>query len=440
MNWKLPFDIPLVVPTMGLPGWFFDTLGIIVFVVHIAFIYTLIGASTASVLYNITGVFKKSKTDDLLAYKMTNPTTISENMGALWGVAPLLVISVLYTGFFYTAILKVSPHILHIIYGNIFAFLLSYAYKFSWHSLHHHKGFHIAIGLVAVLTFYTLPPVFMSMTNLYLQPETFATVQNIWDMMLTPLTGFRLINFFLTAFSFTGIVMIYLGVKWVKAGGEDAEAGRLAIDQGKKWFMWAAPVNIAILPLVFFAFSPRISEAYIHTPFVFAPFAASVVLTILFFFLLKRFGNDEMNLGDATKALVLMLVAVLLMATARHGIRVVSFEEPLKLQGEATEKYMTDVITEYKAHKEAMKNAPAVVLDPAVSLADSKGCLACHSVDTALVGPSYKEVAAKGESAEVLTASLKNGSTGKWGETPMPPQTVTDQEAKTLVEWVLKQK
>lgn len=85
MNWKLPFDIPLVVPTMGLPGWFFDTLGIIVFVVHIAFIYTLIGASTASVLYNIFGVFKKSKTNDLLAYKMTNPTTISENMGALWG-------------------------------------------------------------------------------------------------------------------------------------------------------------------------------------------------------------------------------------------------------------------------------------------------------------------------------------------------------------------
>jgi cytochrome c len=440
MNWKLPFDIPLVVPTMGLPGWFFDTLGIIVFVVHIAFIYTLIGASTASVLYNITGVFKKSKTDDALAYKMTNPTTISENMGALWGVAPLLVISVLYTGFFYTAILKVSPHILHIIYGNIFAFLLSYAYKFSWHSLHHHKGFHIAIGMVAVLTFYTLPPVFMSMSNLYLQPETFATVNNIWDIMLTPLTGFRLLNFFLTAFSFTGIVMIYLGVKWMKNGGEDAEAGRLAVDQGKKWFMWSAPVNIAVLPLVFFAFSPRISEAYIHTPFVFLPFAASAVLTVLFFFLLKRFGNEEMNLSDATKAVVLMIVAVVLMATARHGIRVVSFEEPLKLQAEATEKYMTDVITEYKAYKEEMKNAPQVVLDPAVSLADSKGCLACHSVDVALVGPAYKEVAAKGQSADVLTASLKNGSTGKWGETPMPPQTLTDEEAKTLVEWVLKQK
>lgn len=53
-----------------------------------------------------------------------------------------------------------------------------------------------------------------------------------------------------------------------------------------------------------------------------------------------------------------------------------------------------------------------------------------------LAHPSYKEVAAKGESAEVLTASIKNGSKGKWGETPMPAQTLTDEEAK-LVEWVL---
>ena len=440
MNWKLPFDIPLVIPTLGLPGWFFDALGVIVFVVHIAFIYTLIGAATASVLYNIIGVFKKSETNDALAYKMTNPTTISENMGALWGVAPLLVISVLYTGFFYTAILKVSPHILHIIYGNIFAFLLSYAYKFSWHSLHNHKGFHISIGLVAVLTFYTLPPVFMSMANLYLQPELFATVNNIWDIMLTPLTFFRLINFFLTAFSFTGIVMIYLGVKWVKEGGEDVAVGRLAIDQGKKWFMWAAPVNIAVLPLVFFAFSTRISEAYIHTPFVFLPFLASAVLLIIFFFLLKRFGNEEMNSSDATKVMVLMIVAVALMATARHGIRVVSFEEPLKLQAAATKEYMTNVITEYNVYKEEMKHAPTVVLDPALSLADSKGCLACHSVDTKLVGPAYKDVAAKGESLDILMKSVKNGSQGKWGDTPMPPQTVTDEESKTLVTWILKQK
>lgn len=56
MNWKLPFDIPLITPTLGLPLEFFSILGIIVFVVHICFIYMLIGASTASVIYNIMGV------------------------------------------------------------------------------------------------------------------------------------------------------------------------------------------------------------------------------------------------------------------------------------------------------------------------------------------------------------------------------------------------
>ncbi len=440
MNWKLPFDIPLVIPTLGLPGWFFDALGVIVFIVHISFIYVLIGASTASVLYNIVGVFKKSKAYDEFAYRMTNPTTVSENMGALWGVAPLLTISVLYTGFFYTAILKVSPHILHIIYGNIFAFLLSYAYKYSWHTIHHHKGFHIAIGLVAVLTFYTLPPVFMSMSNLYLQPETFATVNNIWDIMLTPLTGFRLLNFFLTAFSVTGVVMIWFGAKWLENKKEDEEVAKIAISQGKKWFLFAAPVNIAILPLVFFAFSPRVAEALLSTPFIFLPFIASVVLTILFFYLLRRFNQEHMSMSEAKNAALLVFVAVALMATTRHGIRVVSFEEPLALQAKATEEYMTNVITEYKKYKEEMKNKPAVAVDPALSLADSKGCLACHAVNEKLVGPAYKEVAAKYKSPEDIVGSIQKGSKGKWGEVEMPAQNVTPEEAKALAEWIMKQK
>ncbi len=438
MNWKLPLDIPLVTPTLGLPIELYDALGIIVFIVHIGFIYVLIGASTASVIYNIMGVFSKSKTHDDLAYRMTNPTTIAENMGALWGVAPLLIISVLYTAFFYTAIIKVSPHILHIIYGNIFAFLLSYAYKFSWHTLHEHKGFHIMIGLVAVLTFYTLPPVFMSMSNLYLQPETFSSVQDIWDIMLTPLTGFRLLNFFLTAFSFTGIFMIWYGMRMQKAG--DVEVGTFAVDQGKKWFLFAAPVNIAVLPLVFFAFSPRISEALLHTPFIALPFLASALLTVLFFYILKRWEQESFSSKEVLAAASLMLLSVALMATARHGIRVVSFEEPLRVQAEATKSYMDAAIAEYKAYKIAKNAAPkADMNDPAV-LADAKGCTACHAVDMKLVGPAFKEVAAKYDSPEPLIHSMMNGSQNTWDVVPMPAQDVSEAEALMLANWILSHK
>ncbi len=74
----------------------------------------------------------------------------------------------------------------------------------------------------------------------------------------------------------------------------------------------------------------------------------------------------------------------------------------------------------------------------------SKGCAACHSIDTKLVGPAYKDVAAKyagqADAVPTLVNSITKGSQGKWGPIPMPPNAVTADEAKTLAEWVLSQK
>lgn len=79
------------------------------------------------------------------------------------------------------------------------------------------------------------------------------------------------------------------------------------------------------------------------------------------------------------------------------------------------------------------------------ALAKKKNCLACHSVDKKVVGPSYKEVAAKykgdaSAAAKLATKVIKGGS-GSFGPAPMPanPQ-VSEAEAKTLVAWILSQK
>ena len=75
-------------------------------------------------------------------------------------------------------------------------------------------------------------------------------------------------------------------------------------------------------------------------------------------------------------------------------------------------------------------------------LAQSKNCLACHQLDKKLVGPAYKDVAAKYAGQKDIVAKLadkvQKGGTGVWGQVPMPanPQ-VTAEEAKTLVAWVL---
>ncbi|UCV15417.1 c-type cytochrome [Quatrionicoccus australiensis] len=78
------------------------------------------------------------------------------------------------------------------------------------------------------------------------------------------------------------------------------------------------------------------------------------------------------------------------------------------------------------------------------ALAKAKNCMACHAIDKKLVGPAYKEVAAKykGDKAAPakLAAKVKAGGSGVWGPTPMPPNNVTEDEAKKLVTWVLSQK
>ncbi|WP_326537220.1 c-type cytochrome [Pseudorhodoferax sp.] len=90
----------------------------------------------------------------------------------------------------------------------------------------------------------------------------------------------------------------------------------------------------------------------------------------------------------------------------------------------------------------------AVVAGPAFAnadLAQKKNCMACHAVDKKLVGPAYKEVAAKyagqKDAAAKLADKVQKGGTGVWGQVPMPanPQVSAD-EAKALVAWVLTQK
>lgn len=78
------------------------------------------------------------------------------------------------------------------------------------------------------------------------------------------------------------------------------------------------------------------------------------------------------------------------------------------------------------------------------ALAKAKNCMACHAIDKKLVGPSYKDVAAKyqgdAKAPAVLAAKVKAGGKGVWGQIPMPPNNVTPEEAAKLVAWVLAQK
>jgi len=92
----------------------------------------------------------------------------------------------------------------------------------------------------------------------------------------------------------------------------------------------------------------------------------------------------------------------------------------------------------------------AVIAGPAsgadqLALAQKSGCTACHSVDRKIVGPAFKNVAAKyrgDKGAEArLIKKVEDGGSGVWGQIPMPPNTqVKPEDVKKLVEWVLSLK
>jgi cytochrome c len=105
--------------------------------------------------------------------------------------------------------------------------------------------------------------------------------------------------------------------------------------------------------------------------------------------------------------------------------------------------------------KEVMKSLIAIgvalgaaLVSPAFAnadLAQKKNCLACHAVDKKVIGPAYKDVAAKytgqKDAADKLAQKIMKGGSGVWGAVPMPanPQ-VSDAEAKQLAAWVLSAK
>jgi cytochrome c len=102
-----------------------------------------------------------------------------------------------------------------------------------------------------------------------------------------------------------------------------------------------------------------------------------------------------------------------------------------------------------------MKLSPVIVLALASvaaapvfanqELAQKKNCMACHAVDKKVVGPAYKEVAAKyagqKDAVDKLTQKVIKGGSGVWGQVPMPANVqVNEAEAKQLVQWVLSLK
>jgi len=90
----------------------------------------------------------------------------------------------------------------------------------------------------------------------------------------------------------------------------------------------------------------------------------------------------------------------------------------------------------------ALTVASAAFADQLEDMMKKNGCVACHAEDKKILGPAYKDVAAKyhgnAKAASMLEEKVKKGGSGVWGQIPMPPNSqVSDADIKKMVALIL---
>jgi cytochrome c551/c552 len=124
-----------------------------------------------------------------------------------------------------------------------------------------------------------------------------------------------------------------------------------------------------------------------------------------------------------------------------------SFKEPPKpaASAAAAAPAAAPALVAAAAAPPAAAPAAAPAAGDASALLQKNGCLACHALDKKVLGPSYKEVAAKyagdKDAAAALEKKVKAGGVGVWGQIPMPPNpAASDADVQAMVKYILAQK
>ena len=96
----------------------------------------------------------------------------------------------------------------------------------------------------------------------------------------------------------------------------------------------------------------------------------------------------------------------------------------------------------YRGVASAATGAALAAAKPAPKdLAAQFGCVACHAADRRVVGPGFAEIAARyaqrAHARNYLADKIRRGGQGVWGAVPMPPQSLKDEDAAQLAQWIL---
>lgn len=334
---NIPNDIELVIP--GNIG-FFEVLIVISFLLHILFVNIVVGSSAMAVWQEIKGIRTKKSEHDLLAAQLADHTSILKSIAVVLGVAPLLIISVIYTQYFYPSTILIGKAWLSLIVLLIVAFLILYVYKFQWHNMKTggKKIFHVVIGAIGSLMLLFVPLIFIVNVVSMLYPEMWGGSKGFFHgLVYYPQIWQRYVHFILASFALAGFYLYFwnnrLQKKAKEKGDKDPTEAKVH-KQGKRLGLQVMIGTTALQLLsgtwLLMSFERDIRLLYMGDDVLLTSLLiASILVTLLMiFFLVLLMKHDKRKYFIMSLASFVLVLGI--MGWMRHELREVYLDPHLE--------------------------------------------------------------------------------------------------------------
>jgi len=411
VTFPVPRDIPLPLPV---DPFVLEVAVVILFLAHILFVNLMVGGSTLSLVYEIVGL--RHKKYDALARLWAETITVNKSLAVVLGVAPLLVVNVLYTIHFYTANALTGSAWIMIIPLITIAFLLGYMHKYTWDVLAESKALHIALGAVTTAIFWFVPLIFLANINLMLFPERWTDVQGFLSAVTMQNVLLRYLHFLLASLAITGL----FGAAWFGRTEFDLTHRLPGFDRHTvlrrcyELAFGATLMQFLAGTLVYFSLPSHGISMFMTGVILLGIAFAVIALTLLW----REVVAPAAQIGRLFMPIVLVLsVTVSCMAMGRHLYRDGALAGHGQLMRQATEEM------QYTVRDAAWRKEQGII---AVEIPRGERafqiCAGCHALDRERSGPSIREIQRLyADNAVGIVTWAKAPGRKRTNFAPMPP-------------------
>ncbi len=313
----IPNDLGLMIPG-NLP--LFEVLIVVGFILHLIYVNIVVAGSVYAVLFELIGIRKRDKVADGLALQLATLVSIHKSIAVVLGVAPLLIISTIYTQFFYPSTILIGKWWLMLIPLLIVSFLLLYVYKFMWDRWQDRKGLHLLFGISGSLILLFVPLIFITNVASMLHPEMWTGSKGFWDSLFRyPTIWQRYFHFMSASFAIIGMYMYWWGRR--RGGNHPTPIHERAKTFGKGSALLFTVLQLIAGPILLLGMSEGVRTSFMggslfHTLLL----SVAVVLALILIVMLYRLYKADSRRLFISSVVILFLIMGM-MSWIRHEVR-----------------------------------------------------------------------------------------------------------------------